>query len=476
MFSQFPIVQHFHEDTVEDLFQKGEAMEPKYQLMRTLRVKDINRPGVLGALTTAIGKAGSNIGTIRTVRLGHTFIIRDLDIFVDDGEHLDRVVQSVRNLNGVTLIEVIDEVMQLHRGGKIKMVNTVEVESTNILRKIYTPGVAEVCLKIVKDPSLKNVSTSIGNSVAMVTDGSRVLGLGDIGPAAAMPVMEGKAALLHQLVGLSGIPILLDTHDAEATIATVKHIATTFGGIQLEDIASPRCFDIYARLCDELEIPVIHDDQQCSAVATLAAVIKACKMTGVDLKEAKIGQIGLGAAGLVIAETLFKFTGNPVLGAARSEASLKRHEARGGIPSSLTEIMQKADIVVGCSGVRGLIDPKTVRKGQLIFALTNPEPEIEPDVAMQHGAALAADGWSINNLVCFPGIWKGTLDAGASGINEPMLVAAALAIAEYSPENELMPYVLDKDMHRAVTRAVARAAMKTGVARNSLVEDYFEKP
>jgi malate dehydrogenase (oxaloacetate-decarboxylating) len=449
-------------------------MEPKYQLMRTLRCKDVNRPGVLGALTTTIGKAGGNIGTIRTVRLGHKFIIRDLDIFVDDEKHLKRVVKAVNELEGVTLLEVIDEVLQLHRGGKIKMVNTFEVESTNVLRKIYTPGVAEVCLKIAKEPYLKNIYTSIAASVAIVTDGSRILGLGDIGPAAGMPVMEGKAALLHQLVGLSGIPILLDTHDTETTIATVRTIAPTFGGIQLEDIASPRCFDIYARLRDELDIPVMHDDQQGTAVATLAAVISACKITGVDLKTAKIGQLGLGASGLVIAETLFKFTGNPVLGTARSEASLKRHEARGGTPSTLPEIMKKADIIVGCSGVKGLIDPKMVRKGQLIFALTNPEPEIDPDVAMKHGAALAADGRSVNNLLCFPGIWRGAYDAGASRINEDMLVAAALALTDHTPENELMPDILDKGVHRAVTHAVAKAAMKTGVARNILDDDYFE--
>lgn len=449
-------------------------MGPKYQLMRTLRCKDINRPGVLGTLTTTIGKAGGNIGTIRTVRLGHKFIIRDLDIFVDDEEHLNKVIDAVQELDGVTLLEVIDEVLQLHHGGKIKMVNTFDVQSTNILRKIYTPGVAEVCLKIAKDPSLKNIYTSISSAVAIVTDGSRVLGLGNIGPAAGMPVMEGKAALLHQLVGLSGIPILLDVHDTDATVETVKNIAPTFGGIQLEDIASPRCFDIYARLREALDIPVMHDDQQGTAVATLAAVVTASRITGVDLKGARIGQIGLGASGLVIAETLFKYTGNPVLGTARSEASMKRHEARGGIPSTIAEIMKQCDIVVGASGVKGLIDPKTVRKGQLIFALTNPEPEIEPDVAMQHGAIMAADGRSVNNLVGFPGIWKGTLDTYASQINDEMLVAAALAIADSTPENELMPYSLDTNVHRAVARAVARAAMNTGVARNNLDDDYFE--
>ena len=450
--------------------------QQEYQLMRTLRFKNDNLPGVLGKLATAVGNAGGNIGNIRTVSLGHKHVVRDLDVFVDNEEHLNSILQSIAKLPGVALLEVRDEVLELHQGGKIKMVSTVKVDSLAVLRKVYTPGVADVCRRIQKDPSLKHTYTSISNSVAIVTDGTRVLGLGDIGPVAGMPVMEGKAALLQQLAGVSGIPILLSTTDTEEIVNTIKHISSTFGGIQLEDIASPRCFDIYARLRDELDIPMMHDDQQGTSVVTLAAVLNACKIAGIDIKKAVIGQIGLGAAGLVIAEMLFKFTGNPVLGTARSEASLKRHEARGGIAASQSEIMKKADVVIGCSGVKGLIAPESVRRGQVILALTNPEPEIEPAVALKRGAALAADGKSVNNLLGFPGIWRGTLDTRASRINEQMLVAAALAISQQTPEHELMPSILDLKVHRAVSRAVARAAMESGVARQALDEDYFESP
>jgi len=448
--------------------------QQEYQLMRTLRVKNDNFPGVLGKLATAIGKAGGNIGNIRTVSMGHKYVVRDLDVFVDNEDHLNRILQSITKVTEVNLLEVRDEVLELHLRGKIKMVSTVPINSISVLRKIYTPGVADVCRRIQKEPNLKYTYTSICDSVAIVTDGTRVLGLGNIGAVAGMPVMEGKAALLQQFAGITGIPILLSTTDTEETISTVKNIACSFGGIQLEDIASPRCFDIYARLRDELDTPVMHDDQQGTATVTLAAVINACKITGIDIKKATVGQIGLGAAGLVIAEMIYKFSGKPVLGTARSEASKKRHEARGGIASTLEEIMKKADIVVGASGVKGLIPPELVRKGQVILALTNPEPEIEPSVALKQGAALAADGKNVNNLLGFPGIWRGTLDSRASKINESMMLAAALALSKQTPKNELMPYILDPKVHKAVTQAVAKAAMESGVARLALDEDYFE--
>jgi malate dehydrogenase (oxaloacetate-decarboxylating) len=448
--------------------------QQEYKLIRTLRCKDVNLPGVLGRLATAVGDAGGNIGNVRTIHLGHNYIVRDLDVFVDDESHLERVLKSIAEVPDIELLEVRDEVLELHHDGKIKMVSSVHVNSVEMLRRIYTPGVADVCRKLQKDPSLKYLYTSISTSVAIVTDGSRVLGLGDIGAVAGMPVMEGKAALLEQLVGLSGIPILLDTHDTEETINAVKHISITFGGIQLEDIASPRCFEVYTRLRDELDIPVMHDDQQGTAVVATAAAVNACRIAGIDINRAVIGQIGLGAAGLSIAEMLFKYTGNPVLGTARTEASLERHRARGGIASNLPEIMKKADIVIGCSGVKGLIPPESVRRGQVILALTNPEPEIEPAAALSCGAAVAADGKSVNNLLGFPGIWRGTLDSRASRINEQMLLAAALVVAEQAPQGELMPAPLDLKVHRAVSQAVAKAAMESGVAQQALDEDYFE--
>ncbi len=450
--------------------------EQRYQLVRTMRCKNVNVPGVLGRLTTAIGDAGANIGAIRLVQMGHHYLVRDLDVYVSDEEHLDKVVQAISALKDVTLVEIRDEVLELHRGGKIKMVSTQPIDSLTVLRRGYTPGVADVCRRIQRDPSLKNLYTSIPASVAIVTNGTAILGLGNIGTVAGMPVMEGKAALLQQLVGISGIPILLDSTDADDFVNTVKRICNTFGGIHLEDVAAPFCFEVNERLSQDLDMPVMHDDQQGTATVVLAAVTNACHLLGRDIEKARIGQIGLGAAGLVIAEMLFKVTGNPVLGTARTQASLERHRSRGGIPSTLEEIMAKSDIVVATSGVKGLIKPEMVKQGQVILALSNPEAEIEPEAALAHGAALATDGKLVNNLLAYPGIWKGTLDCRARKINRRMLIAAAGAISAATPAGELMCNPLDRRVHRAVAQAVARAAMDTGVAGVALDDDYFERP
>ncbi len=449
-------------------------MEPKYELSRTLRCKNVNAPGVLGKLTTAIGKAGANIGNIATVYLGHHYVIRDIDVLVTGKAHLDRLIEEVGRLREVSILEVRDDVLALHKNGKIRMMNTVPVNSVSDLRKVYTPGVAEVCELIKEKPEWRDTYTSIPYSVAIVTDGTAILGLGNIGTAAGMPVMEGKAALLQQLVGLSGIPVLLDTTDPDRIVDTVVNIAPTFGAIQLEDIASPRCFDILAALDKRLEMPVMHDDQQGTAVVTLAALINACKLTGTDLAGARIGIIGLGAAGLTIGKFLLRYTGNPTLGTARTEASRQRHAAAGGIPSSLDEIMQKARVIVATSGVKGLIEPAMVRKGQIIFALSNPYPEIAPEAAIAAGAALAVDGRTVNNLLGYPGIWRGALDARAAKLNFEMYEAAALAISACAAEGEIVPGALDPKAHLAVAHAVARAAMQSGVARRRLDDDYFE--
>jgi len=443
------------------------------KIVRTLRCKNVNIPGTLGKLATTIGKVGVDIGNITTVHLGPHYTIRDIDVYAENEEQLSRVISEVSKLKEVSVLQVRDAVLEFHKSGKIKMVSTVPITSLDTLRKVYTPGVAQVCRLIESQPSWKDTYTAIPYSVAIVTDGTAILGLGDIGPVAGMPVMEGKAALLQQLVGVSGIPILLNIKDADEIVETVKHIAPTFGGIQLEDIASPRCFYIEDRLVAELNIPVMHDDQKGTAVVTLAALINACRLTKVTLQEAKVGIIGLGAAGLSIGKFLLQYTGNPAMGTARTEASIKRHAEAGGIPSNLDEIMQKADIVIATTGVRGLIDPSKVRKGQIIFALSNPYPEITPEAARAAGAILAADGRSVNNLLGFPGIWRGTLDARATKINYEMLKAATLAIAGAAAEGELVPSALDPKMHLAVTHAVARAAVESGLAQRQLDDDYF---
>lgn len=446
----------------------------KYQFTRTLRCKNLNVPGTLGKLTTAIGKVGVDIGNVKTVHLGHYYTIRDVEVLLKSQEELANLVEEVSKLPEVTVLEVRDDVLDLHKDGKIKTVSINSINSIDILRKVYTPGVAEVCKLISERPGLKYTYTIIPYSVAIITDGTAVLGLGDIGPVAGMPVMEGKAALLQELVGVSGVPILLDTTDTDKIVETVRHIAPTFGGIQLEDIASPRCFPIQDALEKELDIPVMHDDQQGTAVVTLAALINACKICNISLEEAKVGLIGLGAAGLSIGKFVLKYTGKPALGTARTDASVKRHAEHGGIPGNLDEIMQTADIVIGTSGVQGLIKPNMVRKGQVIFALTNPYPEIDPELARKSGASLAVDGRTVNNLLGFPGIWRGALDAMATKINYEMYEAAALAIADATDKGELVPNPLNPEVHLAVTHSVARAAVESGVSQRPLDNDYFE--
>jgi len=446
----------------------------RYRIVRTLRCKNLNVPGTLGKLTTAIGQVGVEIGNISTVHLGHHYTIRDIDVLVANEDALQKLIDRVSELHETTILEIRDEVLELHKGGKIKMVSTTPITTLDKLRKVYTPGVAEVCRLIVEHPEKKDLYTSIPYNVAIVTDGTAILGLGNIGPVAGMPVMEGKAALLQQLVGINGLPILLDTTDIDETVATIKHISPTFGAIHLEDFASPKCFTVVERLERELDIPVMQDDQQGTAVVAMAALLNACKRAGRKLEDATIGLIGLGAAGLTIGKFILKYTGKPALGTARTEATIKRYIDAGGRASDFDEIMKESDIVVGTTGVSGLIPASAVRKGQIIFALSNPYPEISPDQAMAAGAVIATDGRTVNNLLGYPGIWRGVLDAKAKKITWEMYRAAIHAIAGATAEGELVPNSLDANVHVMVSHSVARAAIESGVAQRKLDDDYFE--
>ena len=443
------------------------------KVMRTFRCRLVQSPGVLGRFLAAIGSANGNIGEIRMIHMGREAVIRDITVFADNAAHLARLIEIAGNQPEAELLEVRDEVLEIHQGGKIAIRSRYVIDNLSTLRRVYTPGVAEVCLRIKEDPTMARRFTAIRHFVAIVTDGTAVLGLGDIGPKAAMPVMEGKASLLETLTGLSGIPILLNTKDPDEIVRTVVNIAPTFSAIQLEDISSPRCFDIETRIQEQVDIPVLHDDQHGTACVVTAALMNAAKMADLDLSNARIGVIGLGAAGFALAKLLTDFLGNPALGADIAPDALKRLKKAGGVPSTLKDIMASCDAVIATTGVPGLIKPEMVRKGQIILALSNPNPEIEPEAARTAGAAFAADGKSVNNVLGFPGIFRGAVDADVPRITKEMLIAAALTIAAAAPKGEIVPYPLDKKLHRKVAQAVARVALERGLNRDDLSE-YFD--
>lgn len=443
-------------------------------LLRTLRCRNDNRPGVLGRLASAIGSSGANIGEIRTVWVGPEHIVRDLDVIVEDAAALEKTISVLQALEGIDLLDVIDDVHELHIDGKLEVRATHPVRNLHDLRRVYTPGVADVVRTLVEDPEESYRYTIRGKTVAIVTNGTRVLGLGNVGPVAALPVMEGKAALLHQFVGLSAFPIVLDTRVPGEIVETVLRIAPGFGAIQLEDIESPACFEVESRLVEALEMPVLHDDQHGTAVAVLAAAENAMRRAGLHLEGARVGVLGLGAAGSAIARMLELATHHPVLGFDPSPAARERLSQLGGIPvESQAELMARAEVVVATTGRAGILPPSQVRKGQGIFALTNPDPEIRPEDALAAGASFAADGRSVNNLLGFPGILRAAIDCRARRITQTMYMAAARAIAGLARENELVPNPLRMDVHAAVARAVARAAQQEGVARQELPSDYM---
>src|SRR5512139_1924592 len=316
------------------------------KIMRTVRIRNEQNPGTLAQLVTAIASMGASVGTINLISETTRSVVRDITVYADNVEHMDKVVEAMHGNPGTHIIEVRDEVLALHTKGKIAIRSRFPVDSVATLRRVYTPGVAEVCLKIADNPDLARLYTSVSHMVAIVTDGTAVLGLGDIGPLAAMPVMEGKAMLMETLVGLSGVPILLNTKDTEQIIQAVATIAPTFSAIQLEDISAPRCFEIEERLQAMLDIPVMHDDQHGTAVVCTAALLVAARETKADLSKAVIGQIGLGAAGQAIGRMLMRLTGNPVHGADLSREALERFEKSGGKASNLAEIMSACDIVI----------------------------------------------------------------------------------------------------------------------------------
>jgi len=322
-----------------------------------------------------------------------------------------------------------------------------------------------VCRVIRENPERAHDYTGIGNTVAIVTNGTAILGLGDIGAVAGMPVMEGKAVLFDVLVGVNGVPILIQSKDPEVIIRTVAAIAPTFGAIKLEDIKAPECFEIEDRLSAMLDIPVMHDDQHGTSVVVLASLLNASKYVGMMVKNDVVGLVGLGAAGMGISKLLMAYGVRKLLGTDISQSAVDIFAKVGGKPVTLPEIMSLSDIVICTTGVAGLIKKEMVKKGQVILALSNPNPEISPEEARAGGAAFAADGRGVNNALAFPGVFRGALDARARKINNRMKIAAARAISSFAQSGELVPSILNMEMHRAVALAVERAAFESGVAR-----------
>ena len=443
------------------------------QFFRTVRVKNVNQVGVLASVLAVIARHGGSIGDIRTIHSSRTFVVRDIDILIDSLPELDALVRELDAMLECTVLELRDEVLTAHLGGKIRVVSQLPIQTLADLGRVYTPGVGEVCRKIHEEPSMAEHYTTIYNTVAIVSDGSAVLGLGNLGPAAAMPVLEGKAALLADLVGVNAVPIALRSQEASDIVHAVAQISPTFGVIQLEDIASPKCFEVEPAIQERVEVAVFHDDQHGTAAVVLAALINACRMAETSPAELLIGQVGLGAAGLAIARAVMHYTGRPVLGADRAPDAVERLVAEGGAAADLGEIMARCDVVIATTGQPGLIAPEMVRPGQIIFALSNPRPEIDANAALEAGARIAEGGAAINNLLCYPGACRGLLDAGARCATREIFRAASEAIVSATPSGQLLPNPLDRAVHREVARAVARATVEQGVATRELDSDYF---
>jgi malate dehydrogenase (oxaloacetate-decarboxylating) len=458
-----------------------------------LRVEIDHRPGMLGRVATAIGDAGGSIGSVDLVSLDTHHTVRDITVETGGEEHAARIADAVRDTDGARLVDATDRTFLVHVGGKIEQRNKLPVRTRDDLSMAYTPGVARVCAAIARDRDKAFQYTIKRNTVAVVSDGSAVLGLGDIGPEAAMPVMEGKAVLFKEFGGVDAFPICLATQDTDAIVAAVTHIAPTFGGINLEDISAPRCFEIEERLKRDLDIPVFHDDQHGTAVVTLAALLNAAKLTGKALEDLDVLIVGLGAAGIAVAKILLqagvhRIVGCDSKGAVHTERADYRDETMPASKRWLAEhtnperrdggpqdAIEGADVFIGLSGAKVMPADalEKMNDDAIVFAMANPNPEVTPEEAEPY-ARVIATGRSdypnqINNVLCFPGIFRGALDVRAREITEEMKMAAARGIASIVQDDELredyiVPSVFNRDVADAVAAAVADQAKAEGAA------------
>jgi malate dehydrogenase (oxaloacetate-decarboxylating) len=473
--------------------EAGMINSPSASYSQTVRVEVVNVPGMLGRVTSAIGKAGGDIGAVDLVEAGAKVVVRDLTFKARDEAHGQQIVDKLRVLDGVNVVNVSDRTFLMHLGGKIEVKGKMPVKTRDDLSMAYTPGVARVCMAIHKDPDKAYALTIKQNTVAVVSDGTAVLGLGDIGPEGAAPVMEGKALIFKEFAGVDAFPICLATKDVDEIVLIVKSIAPIFGGINLEDISAPRCFEIEERLQKELEIPVFHDDQHGTAVVVLAAMLNALKLVKKKLSDVNIVFTGVGASGIATAKLLMKAGAKHIVGCDRAGAiyqgrtenmnAMKQwfaeHTNPKRVKGTAGDALGGADVYIGLSGpgTVTLKDVKSMRKDAIVFAMANPVPEIQPEEAGPFVRVMATGRSDypnqINNSCCFPGFFRGMLDVRARGVNVEMKLAAAHALASLVSKSELSeeyitPSMFDRRVVPAVSQAVAEAAAKTGMARRAL--------
>jgi malate dehydrogenase (oxaloacetate-decarboxylating) len=469
------------------------ATTPSAQYSLTLRIEIDHLPGMLGKVASAIGEAGGTIGAVDLVHVEGAHTVRDITVETGDAADWPRLSEAVNRIPGVRVLDTTDRTFMLHLGGKIEIQNKSPLKTRDDLSMAYTPGVARVCSAIYEDPDKAFQYTIKRNTVAVVSDGSAVLGLGNIGARAAMPVMEGKAMLFKEFAGVDAFPICLDTQDPDEIVAAVKAIAPGFGGINLEDISAPRCFEIEDRLKAELDIPVFHDDQHGTAVVVLAAVLNSLALTGQRIGDIRVVVIGLGAAGIAVSKILLEAGVRHLIGCDSQGAvhtdradyqdgrmpAIKRilaettnEERRSGTP---VDVLDGADLLIGLSGARVVPAGALARMNRdpIVFAMANPNPEVSPEDALPHVRILATGRSDypnqINNVLCFPGIFRGALDVRATEITETMKTAAARAIADIVSGDELredyiIPSVFNREVVGAVAAAVAEEARDSGAA------------
>jgi malate dehydrogenase (oxaloacetate-decarboxylating) len=465
---------------------------PSIGTQLVMRLEAPNTPGSFGTLASAIGDAGGMVGAVDTRSVGKNTIVRDVTVQVSSEAVGEQVRRAIEALDGVRIVSVSDSTFLAHLGGKIRTGITRPVKTRQDLSTVYTPGVARVSSAIAADPAKAYALTIKRNTVAVVTDGTAVLGLGDIGPYGAAPVMEGKCMLFKQFADIDAFPICLDTKDVDEIVETVRRIAPIFGGINLEDISAPRCFEVERRLVEALDIPVMHDDQHGTAVVILAALMNAAAVVGKEMSDLTVVLTGSGAAGTATIKMLLAAGVRDVIAVDREGALsgdreyqnphwswLAQHTNRARRHGALREVLQGADAFIGVSAP-GILQPEwigTMARDPIIFAMANPTPEIMPELAAPY-AAVVGTGRSdfpnqINNLLAFPGIFRGALDSRARRITEGMKLAAARAIAGIVGEERsaeyIIPSVFDTRVVEAVAQAVTQAAVEEGVARRDLI-------